>query len=371
MLWLCLALLLAQPAPRFTMEPGPGARGDVSGVVVDERGAPLAGLTVRLRTIAHRPPPVVEVVTDAHGRFAAHGVPGSSDGTVVEFLRGPTRLLRHDLDDSALERALTVRVRLGELVKVSGRFAAPDARGGEVRVFTPLPPRTEGRVRDRSITHGLAELNPDGTFSFDLQSGDYTLEWSRPEGVLFRAPLHAPGAGLVLTPPAGGLEGRLTTKRGQAIKSASVRVTGPGTDERGASVSTDATGRYRLLGLVDGEYVVEAKEGRTCHARRVAVKGGLATEPIVFGAGWSVRGTVVDPARRGTAWVSARVVLGASALCDGQVTEPDAKGRFTVEDVSADAVELVGVATDRGAPATLSVTKFTPQPVTLRLPRAP
>lgn len=137
------------------------------------------------------------------------------------------------------------------------------------------------------VAVALADTNGVAVFS-DLAAGTYTLiqsayGFANVTNVITVAP-----AGLLtnasLTTVLGSVSGQVTDATGGPIAGLAVSVYGAGPSDANIafSVSTDADGRYALLGLRAGSYVVTFGNNGGIEAQEVAIEASLAPQTLNF-----------------------------------------------------------------------------------------
>lgn len=227
----------------------------VSGRVVDARtGAGIAGAAVVDSTGAF------VAVSGADGSFSARVRPSASDGAarVAALARD---YVPSDWPTVTREQRTSVRIELEPALAIEGVVRYPDgspaasvgvAADREFATYVPGP-------LDQGIT------DAEGRFRVPaLQRGMHALHVSPLQGVAsdLRAfvtePIEAGRTGLVLVARRGvAISGRVTDVSGRPL--AGIRVTA--TRDRGEwSVLTSSDGRFRIAGLDDGAYDVEAAQ---------------------------------------------------------------------------------------------------------------
>lgn len=393
---LLLGFLLAQPGHReprsssdhvaptpstvtLTPEPEPESAealvGVLHGQVSDESGRPVAGVrvsaagapyvTVEMRH-GYAPAGQVHTVnTDAEGRYRFDELPvgtyrvGTGGGATVVWYPSGAHVLAGE--DVVVKEKATTRLDLER--------AAPASVAGTVRVprgqtytvlleqrVTPTPERTDGWLEVTAL-----EQRRDYEFA-GLPAGDY------------RVVVDASGSGRVLAPAATAdrdarvvsleagdavtdvdvdvpspfvLTGRVTTSAGTPAAGHTfqlmtgwrvVDVRFPSVPTESRSVTTDASGRYRVA-LPTGVWTVDLERcGVPPHPRVRAAAGRLRERDFTTDAVGTVSGRVTRPDGR----AYARVQVSASAPGDAcaHSTRTDRDGRWAVTGVGPGAVRI-------------------------------
>jgi hypothetical protein len=242
-------VLATEPRPvQLRLE---AALAEVSGVVVQAGGVPVAGAEVRVRTLGSAQARTLRTRTDGRGSFqltrlaagpvqidvSAGGLPGASRRAeapardlVLELASSVT------LEGSARERrtgapvdrfAVTLLRREGDASAVSA-----SGRKGRFHLVIPAGPQ---RLRVRASGYAPADVSVD-------------------------APAGGAGAWLdVELSRAGHLEGQLWDSRGDAAAGARVRLLAASGDEVVAEERTSSEGRFRFADLAEGRYLVRAE----------------------------------------------------------------------------------------------------------------
>ncbi len=359
-------------SPRFVVEPGRGKASEVAGVVTDERGAPVAGAEVEFSAFWQHGSTVKKVVTGADGHFSVDPVPTGSHGTSVEVRGASLGLLRGHLRDDALSGGAFLRLRVGPPVRLSGTLVASDVHLAGLSLAEPPPAGVDlARWRDDATLLASATVGADGTFSFEVLEGDYELRWTRPGGADFFTLVHAPGQGLRLTPPRQSLDGRALDAHGLPLADAQVRVRdAEGLRPRAGVASTNAQGRFGVVGLGDGAYLVAVTHQGVCHEQPARVKQGLGAVEVRFGGGWDVSGRVLDAKGQPLAKVEVRAApLAGMDSCSPRAATTDRAGRFVLRDLDLEACRVsLPAGTPAEPPAASVEVKRGDGPVTLVAP---
>jgi len=335
---LSLPLLLAAPS---------AGAATVSGRVLDSSGSPVRGAKVvweKYRpdeevlvddTKGTAPAPLGETSTDTDGRFqvkldkpgvevAIRVLPGTLAGTL---LSGPYDASEDvELDDIELPAA----------EKISGRVtdeAGKPVAGAKVRAAAGSLFEDEGIPRYAETSTGA-----DGSFTIANAPG-------KSGSLVVRAPGFAPSTQFSMQ--RSGVE-RVTLKRGGTVAGTVLDASGRPAEgvivlSGSLAVRTDASGAYRLAGVLRGVQTVEAsgKEDLAARNDSVRVKAGeTADVPLKLARSASVTGSVIDEKTRrplSGVRVSARAGGFSFRLADMATrrTRTDAKGKFRLAGLAA------------------------------------
>lgn len=324
-------VMAASPAGR-AREPG----GTVSGRVTDERGRPLANVTVRWIAVREGLSlPVIAVSTDDAGRFEVQDLPLGS-WWVQASAPGRARTVR---PVRVRGREQSVAILMGPAAAIEGTTAG--LRGSE---RGPL-----GSVLLHATREGTTAAEDPGVATRSDATGRFRLDGLSPgtwriavmaEGYepLQRVGVAAPTTALALTLRAlATLQVDVVTASGEAAPGSTVVVSGSGVWPP-RSVTADAQGRYAFPALPGGVYEVRASRG-TDVAEPVAPlwiePGEARSARCTLGPGRALAGTVVDSIT-GRPLADARVALTE----DGLSTAPRAAstgddGRFAFDGLLA------------------------------------
>jgi len=306
----------------------------LEGLVVDDRGEPVAGARVSIRraSIASEDRALPAVTTDEAGRFAVDGlapetvridarrdelylegarvrVRAGRAPVVLRMRRGMTLTVRVIADGAPLAGARIERD--GDTVALTGPDGAAEVLG-VAAVFDLLTVRAEGR----------------GAASLAISGG------SDPGGRLERTVALAPGA------PLGGT---VVDADGRAVAGATVLVVDALVSAT-AEATSDASGRWRAGPLAAGTYRVHARAPGRARGpwQEVVLDGAAAAAEVVvaLGRGGRIRGEVVD--ERGAAVAGALVEAdGGDDGDDALVARADAGGAFELTGVPPGSVEVL------------------------------
>lgn len=300
----------------------------IKGIVRDELGRPFSGATLTLSPCA------LKTESRADGSFTFPPCAASMAALTVTAASFAPLRRDQDVDPSA---ATFLDLQLERAVQLNGTVIG--AKGGIARLL-PVPPPAADRVRWVSARAPLREstLAANGRFAFDgIASGEYLLDVRPIDAPAFSTFVRAPDNSLEVAPQQGGrITGRFLTPSGRPVSGGEVK-TG------GSLVKVDRLGQFVFTGISEGEYLLQAIDPvtRVCLRRRVGVREGLPTD-VTFQLGKlpSIRGRVVD--RQGQPIAGARVMANSSEdpLCGARSTETDARGEFTLFDVSDASYEV-------------------------------
>jgi RNA polymerase sigma factor (sigma-70 family) len=317
----------------------------LSGRVTDAVAGPVPGAFVRAYARSFdetEPRAVYQAVSDAQGRYQIAVAPGryalAASGT--GYATQSSRV--HAAVDQVIDFALPPGARLGGRVVASGA-AVP---GATVRLL----PEGEGDAR-------VAMTGPDGQFVFeDVAPGGYRL-WggtgalAGQAAVPLRLALGDRQEDATLALEAAGLVSGRVVREGDGTPVSGAEVSVADGDHAVASTQTDRDGRYRLGGVLPGQYFLDVRSpGRASARRPVAVKepGETPQQPVALGPAANVRGRVV--ARGGAAVADAQVTARVRGIgrAPGRtlVARTDEGGRFVLPDIDPGEITL---AVDAGA----------------------
>ncbi len=354
MLITCLLLLGAVDggAPgRVQLEERQGPAREITGVVLDERGAPVANARLTFRGGSHHQAVNVEAHTGSDGRFTATGVAPGLYGTSLWVEAPGYARLNHTIEHP-LQTAVTLTIRLGKPMSVAGVIVAPDANGGGLRLIDAPPAGADlTNFRAHATPRASGALKADGHFAFEVLEGDYELEWRRPSGSRFFSLVHAPSSELRLTPSITAVEGQVLSRAGSPLENAEVVVALPGAIGNSGQTETDAQGRFTIRGLEDGEYVLQVSsrenDTRICHSQKLEVTHGVATVKMQFGSGWELRGQLLDGDGKPQAGVDVLARPDTpdarQMICDTRLSTTDAQGRFTLVELPDAELEVAAM----------------------------
>jgi protocatechuate 3,4-dioxygenase beta subunit len=284
----------------------------VSGIVVTEAGAPVAGARVE----AHDSGAAGGALTNAEGAFEVQGLlpghyrfsasgSGAGEGSVEDVevpggqqvritIRAGATIYGRILGLPPEELAMTSVVVSGDgnnvsgSVDSSGNYRLPGAPSGTVRVYADV--RSHGGGPLRASQMRTVEVQPGGSEEVDLTFVDNHIT----------------------------IRGRVV-RDGKPLADAQV-IFMPQfeTTQRHASGSTDEAGVYSVTGVEEGEYQVQVDDAQnqSGHSTTYTVRGS-GTFDVEYRTG-SVRGTVVD-ADTGEPLANATVQFRSSAV--GLVTQ--------------------------------------------------
>lgn len=248
------------------------ATGQVTGLVLDARRLPLAGVLVTARWGKHR----VEAVSQRSGRFTLDGV-GQGQLTLTVAHQGYLPLTR-----AGVKAGEQVELRLGYAAAVEGQVR--DLRtGGPIKAFklslagqsTAPAPIMVQRLK-------LGRFRMDG-----VAPGAHTLQASSPgyAQVSRKIKVRVPSS-----PGAVGLDslvlelGRAGSIRGQVLDSRREGVARATVSAAGVTARTNRLGNFKLEDLPEGNHAVKVTHG----------KKAKQTDPVVVRAGEVTRGIRVE-----------------------------------------------------------------------------
>lgn len=351
---------------------------NLSGVVVDENGKPVAGAELVAR---------IDPEAFGQGGYRVRTTESNADGTfklvhvpsgrlllriaAKGFLETDTTLdVSERADVSDLRYELRRGASIAGTLKWSDGRAAPDIDvlvGFDVSALSGM-----GAFNAWQGAEGKATSGVDGRFEVTgLGKGPFTVralatgdgKSAKREDVeawIARADHVAPGSTdlqLVLRAPIG-VEGRVIDKRGEPLKSFKVSareqtggpIPGLGGEKRDKSVSDSADGAFQLAGLAPGTWLLDVVADG--YPRSAAVEVQLTSDgpppalEFVLQRGGSVSGVVKDP--QGAPVANAEVTLKLSMAemlrnvridAEGATSTPstrsDARGQFELSGLEA------------------------------------
>jgi hypothetical protein len=353
---------------------------DYRGLVVDARGTPVAGARVRVIASPASEPALVELAsewkTGADGRFTFQAVEDSA----LEATSGGQRGVA--VVDRAVVKVKSVRIQLGTAPPYDGAIAGVvrDEHGAAIAGAVVHAARTSG-VFPGVQASAFAASGADGSFAL---SGLEHTTWD----LWADAPAHVRGMvgnvkvgsrRVVLTLDSGlPLTGRVVDRRGAQVTSFTIIAIRHDDLLRGLATVrpvVDPQGQFALR-LAPGDYDLFASPRGTARGTPTTVAAGTTNAQVVFSAGTTVTGTVVDkddhtvvpyawvlPEPRTTGWMRGPGDHGAAARADGT---------FELTDVAAGPLHLNAGAIgydDAEAPALTAVDGVPLGPITIEISR--
>jgi len=269
---------------------------DYTGIVVDDKGKPVAGAKVRLLGTPAGEQAIEKLETewtsDKEGKFVFH----AADDAVLEAVRGAERGYAVLDGDVAITRLLTIAI--GAVAArdrtITGRVL--DAGSPVANVLVRADPAERGRQTTRSVS--FATTNADGSFTLeDLDDASYSLT-TQAEGY----------ASTFLEPVLGGARDVvIALDRGQAIAG---RVVDAGSDPVAAYTLlafkrlgarralvlarsiVDATGAFDIR-VPPGEYDLQASASGWAPSQFVVAKAGDRDVELKVSEGATLSGQVL------------------------------------------------------------------------------
>ena len=244
--------------------------GAIAGTVVsapfgwdNEVPVPLEGITVEIRRGAQW---VGSAATDAEGRYSFSGLPA---GEYSVLFSDPDGEYAYQYFDRRLDDPTPVAVAIGETAVADASLLIRGAVGGTVLSEDGSP--VDGVRVDAYGANGYFTTLTDADGSYQIggvETGEYTVRFTDPSnsyiGEYFDDAADQAAAqtvqvfGFELTDeinarlaPYGSISGRVTDRSGEPVAGVVVR-----TEPRYATATTDADGRYRIVGLTSSNYKV-------------------------------------------------------------------------------------------------------------------
>lgn len=331
--------------------------GSISGRVVDEAGAGVAGVRVRMLPgegrrgmLLNHPTRVAapSAVTRSGGAFELAGLPPGLALSVIATRSGYVAARREGLTaTTAKAKSVTLVLRRG--LEARGRVV--DEGGGPVAAAEITLSRVEERRMGGAVMSGddpdamrTARTGADGRFAVAaLDGGKYEAAIKQPayapatmSGLTVRGPGVTEWNPFVLHPPAP-IAGVVRSRKGDPIPGARINAFGEGGSD---DTTTDAAGRFRLAGFAAGVSVSLQVEADGFAPAKQSVKAPAADVPIVLSTAATVRGRVEDAGTQqpvpdfsiggrvqGVSYIESRAVRSE----DGSFEMPDvAPGKLTI-----------------------------------------
>ncbi len=261
-----------RPGTEVRLKLGPSAR--VAGIVVNERGDPIAECAVSLQNDAQGFMEMMPfgnngetTTTGDDGTFEiADMKPGAYIVKAESRTQGTGKSKTIQIDEGKIVDGLRITLEPG--ARISGVVYDPDRRpmpGAQVGVVAestgPMPAMASMMPDEFTASTAAATTNDRGEFSIpDVPPGTYTVNASLPgfakasqPGVTLNSGQDLRGVDLMLT--LGGSASGVYTVNGQPVKGVMIQLFGPG----GAKmITTDAEGRFDVTGLPAGRYMAMA-----------------------------------------------------------------------------------------------------------------
>jgi protocatechuate 3,4-dioxygenase beta subunit len=279
--------------------------------VVDDAG-PVPGATLEV-------PDLFTVTTDAQGIASLAGMsPGSHrvEATAAEHAPATLRIDLPDDPGSTVEHTLT----LHRGAPVSGTVIGPDGKPvAGARVWFSVPAGNWSATCDARGAWRFDAL-PAGTFTASASSDrhragpDLTVEL---DGKTARTDI------VVRVETGGQLVGSVVDGAGKPVAGAQVNADG-------RESTTDAAGRFELLGLEPGSYdVIAQADTRSSRTAKVSVTDGGRAEVRLVLEEATIAGTVVDPTGEPVAGIRVTAVMDFG-IRDTNIADDvtDARGHF-------------------------------------------
>jgi RNA polymerase sigma factor (sigma-70 family) len=327
---------------------------NVSGIVVDKEGAPVADATVALIDFATEMSAQAREPSDSAGRFVIEGMTPGSYGTAVykeghpiTMLRGNVRILDRDVDD--LKLVLTDAASLVGRVSPAKPATIFVTRDGGKGVLGALA--LSGDLSDFMNMMAAKVRTGDGRFEINtLAPGRYNLVALADDGTRGISPVFVGQDEETTIELAASIEfdGTVKNRLEKPVEGAQVLATTEDIFPPLTRVATtDANGNFHFGGFAKGSYTISTLNTRCQTQTDKAEKYKIASITLGDGAGHAadmnitvegcdhtVRGTVVDQAGNPVvdAWVT-----GSEPR---PVALTDSDGHFALEGITASKQEL-------------------------------
>jgi len=327
----------------------------ISGSVVDEKGAPVAGVIVRFSLVGGRDFGFAATADD--GSFTARSLSGGGDYAVEVGPPGESPLRYRPAagdtfqpvavpDGNSNVRGVRIAIRYDRL-RIAGRVVRKD--GGPVPdvIVSAALPKTEEKFSDRFHDDSIASSTTaaDGAFALrDLVAGSYTVRAKTGTGI--RVEVKDVKAGredlLVELPAAGTIEGTLV---GFSEPPDIVVYPGDGRQFR-AQLKRD---QFLIRDLPAAKYVLRASTAAEGDTTTVDLKAGITAKVTLRSSGKArVTGTTLDFRTRQPVagaeclwhqWSASRNEQYFAATGDEHV-KSDASGRFALDVPAAKPISI-------------------------------
>ncbi|WP_158615070.1 carboxypeptidase regulatory-like domain-containing protein [Cellulomonas sp. PhB150] len=292
----------------------------VTGKVVDATGAPLAGATVWLSNVDRFG--TTPATTDAAGVYTTYEL---ATGKVSLYgFKGTHKSVTKSVAvrQGTLVRAPPLRVQKVVGARIAGHVRATNASDQPVQLLNA-----------KKVTVGWERPNAHGNVAFvGLKAGTYRVVLSGTnisKKVTVKATTRASFGTLVRGRPTA-VSGVVTSPTGKPALEAEVRVV----DSFGTiagTATTNAKGRYRVVGVISGRYTVVAEPDTTSYARGSlslsVTKGRNKVAPVLrLPTGGKVYGYVTS--------AKGKSVEGITVFTTDRSAVTDARGRWVLTGVA-------------------------------------
>jgi hypothetical protein len=293
-------------------------------IVVDERGAPVAG--ARVHDLGDDPQgtgcvPADKGLTDTRGELEVWT--SANDVGCLTVSKPLSLLVSLDEREDVVLVVMTAAAFIDGEVLTDGKLFMGNAYVHSTCTSFPLAadggPAQDGDAR--------AEVDG-GTFRLTVRPGTHSIEVATPGFLRARVTAAAPGAVSVRLEPGAQLEGRVLDLRGAGVANAAISLSAR--TNSSINSTTDPAGRFQVRGLREGAFSLTAsfiddQLGQISLSREVTTGTWVEVRPAL---GQPLRGVV--------AWVDGGVVAGATVEAqtssgERRTTTTDDEGRFHFE----------------------------------------
>jgi len=275
----------------------------ITGLVVDEDGEPLPGVSVTANLVKkgkNRRSYSRNGISDAKGRFEIHGLLEGEYKVYGGYLSGGGKF-------QAGARDLRLEYRAPELEEIEGRVLDADGRPvarGQIRIWTGKPGK-RNRQHSAAITGGrfYAQIKLVVDDGLDLEVQNAFDPAGRPIDFLKKRvkDLSSRGGSLEVRLERGlVVTGRVVDPTGKGLTGIQVRIAKKGSNNynwTGPTVTqTGEGGAWRFGGLQEGEFTISVTPGGAWMNPEITpVDAGERDLVIKLARGFSISGKILDP----------------------------------------------------------------------------